>query len=199
MKQSVEARLEHYRALLNKYHPALDLLSDQALGALDAHLADAAGYAALIRALQPTPSPLLDVGSGNGLPGVPLALHLPDVHVHLVERRRRRARFLQLVVSQLELANVTVHACDVRDVELPAVAVVTAQAVGDLLTVYCLTAHLHAAEVVLVARTDERWLGALERLTTALRPPTFAYRSRRRDGHGRLVAVRITGGLSCRS
>jgi 16S rRNA (guanine527-N7)-methyltransferase len=199
VKQSPEVQLELYRALLNKYHPALDLLSDQALADLDAHLADARGYAELIRTFQPSPSPLLDVGSGNGLPGIPLAFYMPDTHVHLVERRRRRARFLRLVVAQLRLSNVTVHACDVQALQLPPVMVVTAQAVGDLLTVYCLTAHLHAAEIVLVTRTDDRWHRVLERLKTTLRPPVIAYQTRRREAHGRLVAVQISGGLSCRS
>jgi 16S rRNA (guanine(527)-N(7))-methyltransferase RsmG len=199
VKQSPEAQLERYRVLLNKYHPSLDLLSDQALADLDAHLADARSYADLIRAFQPSPSPLLDLGSGNGLPGIPLAIYMPDVDVHLVERRRRRARFLQLVVGQLRLFNVTVHACDVQALRLQPVKVVTAQAVGDLLTVYCLTAHLHAAEVVLVVRTDDRWHRALTRLKTSLRPPFIAYQTRRREAHGRLVAVQITGGLSCRS
>ena len=45
----------------------------------------------------------LDLGSGGGLPGVPLAVACPDLEVVLVERRRGRAAFLELVVSEVGL------------------------------------------------------------------------------------------------
>ena len=51
---------------------------------------------------------VVDVGSGAGLPGIPLALSLPDSRFWLVESRRRRASFLRHVVRVVGLANVTV-------------------------------------------------------------------------------------------
>jgi 16S rRNA (guanine(527)-N(7))-methyltransferase RsmG len=51
---------------------------------------------------------LLDVGSGAGLPGVPLAIARPDLDVVLMDRAERRVRFLDQVRIQLELANVHV-------------------------------------------------------------------------------------------
>jgi len=51
-----------------------------------------------------------DLGSGGGLPGIPLAIVRPDLRFALVEPRRRRAAFLELAVEQLSLSNVVVVA-----------------------------------------------------------------------------------------
>jgi 16S rRNA (guanine527-N7)-methyltransferase len=51
---------------------------------------------------------LLDVGSGNGLPGVVLAIARPDLGVTLLEPRAKRARFLTQVRIELGLSKVTV-------------------------------------------------------------------------------------------
>ena len=56
----------------------------------------------------PEAASVADLGSGGGLPGVPLAIARPDLTFHLVEARTRRASFLELVVERLALANVKV-------------------------------------------------------------------------------------------
>ncbi len=54
---------------------------------------------------------LADIGSGAGLPGIPLAVALPRLRVWLVESNGKKARFLQTAVQELELGNVeVVHA-----------------------------------------------------------------------------------------
>jgi 16S rRNA (guanine527-N7)-methyltransferase len=50
-----------------------------------------------------------DMGSGAGLPGVPLAIARPELQLTLVEVRRTRAAFLDDVVVALDLGNVTVY------------------------------------------------------------------------------------------
>jgi 16S rRNA (guanine527-N7)-methyltransferase len=52
--------------------------------------------------------PCVDVGSGAGLPGIPLAIAGPARRWHLLEPRRQRAAFLEEVVRELGLANVEV-------------------------------------------------------------------------------------------
>jgi 16S rRNA (guanine527-N7)-methyltransferase len=61
-----------------------------------------------------------DVGSGAGLPGIPVAIARPALFVHLVEPRRARVAFLELVVEQLRLENVAVLDRRVEDVVEPA-------------------------------------------------------------------------------
>lgn len=51
---------------------------------------------------------LLDVGSGAGLPGLPLAIVMPQVSVTLIESRQKRVQFLLHAVARLGLTNVDV-------------------------------------------------------------------------------------------
>jgi 16S rRNA (guanine527-N7)-methyltransferase len=58
-----------------------------------------------------------DLGSGAGLPGVVVAIALPRVRMLLIERRPRRAAFLELAVEELGLPNAAVVAGRVEDVQ----------------------------------------------------------------------------------
>lgn len=51
---------------------------------------------------------VVDVGSGAGLPGIPLAIARPDLQIALIEPLLKRSVFLQEVVDKLALDNVTV-------------------------------------------------------------------------------------------
>lgn len=51
---------------------------------------------------------LADLGTGPGLPGIPLAIATPSLHVTLVESNGKKARFLREAVRQLKLGNVSV-------------------------------------------------------------------------------------------
>ncbi|MEU8349509.1 16S rRNA (guanine(527)-N(7))-methyltransferase RsmG [Streptomyces sp. NPDC048845] len=75
-----------------------------------------------------------DVGSGAGLPGIPLALVRPDLRITLLEPLLRRTTFLQEVVELLGLDHVTVVRGRAEEVlgSLPPVHVVTARAVAPL-------------------------------------------------------------------
>ncbi|GAA4409017.1 16S rRNA (guanine(527)-N(7))-methyltransferase RsmG [Fodinibacter luteus] len=76
---------------------------------------------------------LVDVGSGAGLPGVVLALVRPDLDVHLVEPMLRRTQWLDGVVGDLALDNVTVHRGRAEELAGRLVApFVTARAVARL-------------------------------------------------------------------
>jgi 16S rRNA (guanine527-N7)-methyltransferase len=51
---------------------------------------------------------VIDIGSGAGLPGLPLAIVMSDVRFTLVEATGKKARFLEQTIAQLELTNATV-------------------------------------------------------------------------------------------
>lgn len=90
---------------------------------------------AVLGDLVPDGSAILDVGSGAGLPGIPLALARPDLSVVLLEPMARRVAWLQEVVAELELS-IRVHRGRVEDegmrVELGEWEIVTARAVAPL-------------------------------------------------------------------
>ncbi len=66
----------------------------------------------------PAPATLLDLGSGAGFPGLPIALLHPEIHVTLAESQNKKATFLREVVRTLGLPNVEVWAA--RAEALPA-------------------------------------------------------------------------------
>jgi 16S rRNA (guanine527-N7)-methyltransferase len=70
----------------------------------DRHLLNSAVVAELV----PRPCSLVDLGSGAGLPGIVLALLLPDIEVTLLEPMQRRVVFLTECVAALGLVNATV-------------------------------------------------------------------------------------------
>ena len=88
---------------------------------------------AVVGELVPQDALVLDVGSGAGLPGLPLALCRPDLRVVLVEPLLRRVEWLDLVVDDLGLDMVQVRRARAEEVvgELRA-PVVTARAVAPL-------------------------------------------------------------------
>lgn len=75
------------------------------------HILDSLSAHSEIRELLKNPSPDLkigDIGSGGGLPGIPLAAALPDFNFVLVERMDKRCAFLENCAAILGLKNVTV-------------------------------------------------------------------------------------------
>ena len=88
---------------------------------------------------------LMDVGAGAGFPGIPLALARPAIRLALLESARKKTRFLEHVVSVLDLDGVSVVTGRAEDVaRLPdhreLYDVVVSRAVADLtvLAEYCL-------------------------------------------------------------
>lgn len=61
----------------------------------------------------------LDVGSGAGFPGIPLAIARPDCHLTLVEPREKRAAFIVNAVAVLRLQNATVLREHLEPADLP--------------------------------------------------------------------------------
>ena len=93
------------------------LFSRGDLERLDEHAADGAAGAALLRELEV--GSFVDVGSGGGVPAIPLALELDQVEAHLVESQGWKAEFLRTCARALDLeSRVTVHTC--RAEEAPA-------------------------------------------------------------------------------
>lgn len=95
-------RLDRYAALVAAWAPKLDLVAPGDLPRFrDRHIEDSLRVLPLVDKLPPGPG--VDVGSGAGLPGIPLALAAPDRRWRLLEPRARRAAFLEEVVRELDL------------------------------------------------------------------------------------------------
>ncbi len=72
------------------------------------------------------PSPLLDIGTGPGMPGIPLKIAYPDTEVVLAESRRNRVEFLETVIKQLSLKSISVVGCGITpEFNRPVAGVIT--------------------------------------------------------------------------
>jgi 16S rRNA (guanine527-N7)-methyltransferase len=122
---------------------------------LDVHLADSlAGLG--VPALR-TAQRIADLGSGAGLPGLPLALALPGARVVLVESQRRKCAFLQRAIDALGLSNAEIACARAEELPDPRFDAVTARALASLPVLCEYAAPLLMEGGVLVA-----WKGAVE-------------------------------------
>ena len=86
----------------------------------------------LAEKLIPNGKRLVDIGSGGGLPGVPLAIARPDIRVTLLEPRKKRAAFLTHLVETLPLSNAVVLQKRAQALKATDFDVAAVRAVGDL-------------------------------------------------------------------
>jgi 16S rRNA (guanine527-N7)-methyltransferase len=82
--------------------------------------------------------PIVDVGSGGGAPGIPLAATLPDREVTLVESNRRKCAFLETWVRELPNARVICGRAEEQPVDSWGVAVAKALAPPPVAAEWCL-------------------------------------------------------------
>lgn len=109
---------------------------------------------------------LLDVGSGAGLPGIPLALADPTRTVVLIDSNGKKARFLRQVVLELALANVTVVQARAENFR-PATPfdAIIARAFADLPALWRIAQPLLAPEGQVLAMKGREPTGELQRLS----------------------------------
>ena len=94
-----------YLALLARWNATYNLTAIRdPQEMLTKHLLDSLAMQPFVRGL----STLADLGTGPGLPGIPLAIATPSLQVTLVESNGKKARFLREAVRQLRLGNVQV-------------------------------------------------------------------------------------------
>jgi 16S rRNA (guanine527-N7)-methyltransferase len=95
-------KLDLFAQLVRRWAPRLDLVAPGDLERLEErHIKDSLRLLPLLQSLPPGPA--VDVGSGAGLPGIPLAIADPGRHWRLIEPRARRASFLEEAVRTLAL------------------------------------------------------------------------------------------------
>ncbi|MES2562367.1 MAG: 16S rRNA (guanine(527)-N(7))-methyltransferase RsmG [Pseudomonadota bacterium] len=100
----IRSKLLAYLALIQKWNRVYNLTSvrDPA-GMLTHHVLDSVAVAPHVHG-----STVLDVGSGAGLPGIPIALVLPQMQVTLLDSNQKKSTFQQQAVIELGLNNVEV-------------------------------------------------------------------------------------------
>jgi 16S rRNA (guanine527-N7)-methyltransferase len=139
---------------------------------------------------------IVDLGSGGGFPGIPLAIAMPHVQVMLVDSVGKKVRYLEEVVQRLALTNVTVR--QTRAEELAAwkgglresFDAVVCRAVGGLPTLVELALPLIKVDGLLLAIKGERAQEEIVEAARALQELHGEVAAAERTPTGTIVAVR---------
>ena len=139
--------------------------------------------------------PVLDVGSGAGVPAIPLAIALPAVHFTLLDSNGKKTRFIKQVVMDLQIPNVDVVQSRVEDYAAPAgFAVITSRAFTALDQFVSMTAHLLQEKGEWLAWKGENLRAELDNLPTAIeREQTIPVSLPETTGQRYLVRLKKTG------
>jgi 16S rRNA (guanine527-N7)-methyltransferase len=143
-----QIKMLDYLALVGKWNKAYNLTAVREPGRmLTHHLLDSLAVLPHVHGRR-----VLDVGSGAGLPGIPLALARPQWQVTLLDANHKKATFLRQAVIELRLANVDV-VCERVEAWVPAQPfdTVVSRAFSDLPEFLALAGRLCARNGVVIA------------------------------------------------
>ena len=146
--------LSRYLALLLRWNAAYNLTAIRdPREMVTKHLLDSLAMVPFVASI-PT---LADLGTGAGLPGIPLAIAEPTLRVTLVESNGKKARFMREAVRTLGLGNAEVAESRIEALNRPnAFMAITARALATLPQILSLGGHLLAPEGVLLAMKGAR-------------------------------------------
>lgn len=139
---AAQEKLLAYATLLYKWNKTFSLtaLREQDK-AVSHHLLDSLAILPFVEA-----GNLLDVGSGGGMPGIPLAIARPELQVTLLDSNSKKTAFLRQAAIELALPNVAVHCGRVEQYHPPKeFAAITSRAFAELADFVNLSRHLLAA------------------------------------------------------
>ncbi|MDP2029948.1 MAG: 16S rRNA (guanine(527)-N(7))-methyltransferase RsmG [Thiobacillus sp.] len=141
LPDGAEAKLLAYLALLDKWNRVYNLTAVRDTERMVSHhLLDSMAAVPYFQGVS-----VLDVGSGGGLPGIPLAIARPELQVTLIDSIAKKTAFLLQAKTELGLANIKVVTSRVEDFQPEAkFDVITSRAFSDLKEFVTLTRHLIA-------------------------------------------------------
>lgn len=123
-----QVKLVAYVELIAKWNKAFNLTSVRDPGEMiSRHILDSLAILPYLEG-----DSLLDVGTGAGLPGIPVAILKPEMAVTLLDSNSKKTRFLQQAKAELKLENITVVHSRVEEADLPKFDLVTARAFSTI-------------------------------------------------------------------
>jgi 16S rRNA (guanine527-N7)-methyltransferase len=104
LPESQLLQLDRFMELLRAWNEKINVVSRKDIGSLELHhvvhamaIARWTSFAAGTR--------ILDIGTGGGLPGIPLAILFPECHIHMIDARRKKITVVNDIIEQLGLTN----------------------------------------------------------------------------------------------
>jgi 16S rRNA (guanine527-N7)-methyltransferase len=150
MSQNIfEQQIANYLDLLEEWNKIHNLTAIRERSKmLSHHIADSLSVLDLL----PPAGIVVDVGTGAGLPGIPLAIYRPNLQFYLIDSRQKKINFVQLVIKSLKLTNVTALPIRVESLNLEQPAkVIISRAFSNVETFAKLTKNLADKHTVFMA------------------------------------------------
>jgi 16S rRNA (guanine527-N7)-methyltransferase len=160
-----------FLALIQKWGKAYNLTAIREMSeAIDLHLLDSLTVSPFLDGVR-----VMDVGTGAGLPGIPLAVVHPDKRFVLLDSSAKKVRFVRHAIIELGLANVEAVASRVEDYR-PSVGfdLVLARAFSSLSEIRTMVAHLLGSEGRVLALKGQYPRGEVEALQGAVDVRVYA-------------------------
>ena len=141
LSDAVQHKMLAFRDLLLKWNKTYNLTAlRDPQQAISHHLLDSLAILPHVPA-----GSLLDVGSGGGMPGIPLAIACPELSVTLLDSNSKKTAFLRQAAIELALPNISVHCGRVEQYHPPiGFTAITSRAFAELADFVCLSRHLLA-------------------------------------------------------
>ena len=108
-------KLLHFEKLIKEWNKKINLVSRKDVENFQInHLIHSLSISKLI--LFEPKTKVLDIGTGGGLPGIPLAIFSPKTMFHLVDRKQKKIDVLRNIIIELDIKNVVVERIDAQDI-----------------------------------------------------------------------------------
>ena len=159
-----QAKLIKYVELLNKWNKTYNLTAVRKPEQMvTRHLLDSLSICPYLRGKS-----VLDVGTGAGLPGIPLAIVFPERQFTLLDSNNKKTRFVVQAVSELELPNVGVVQSRVEEFETEEpFDTITTRAYSAISDMVQQTSHLMARDGIFLTMKGANPIAELEELSSS--------------------------------
>ena len=149
LKPAQHQQLIDYLLLLSRWNKLVNLTAVRDINEMvGRHLLDSLSTVGLITSVlaEVDSKRLLDIGSGAGLPGIPLAISLPHIEVTMLDSASRKTRFIRQAIAELALENASVVTDRVQNADLTPFPCVVARAFSTPVDIMETSHHLCAPD-----------------------------------------------------
>lgn len=168
LDETVRKRLKIYHDELLKFNKSINLISVKTIGHADAvHFADCILACKMVLA-STTVDEMYDFGSGNGFPGVIMAIMYPKVKVHMIELDQRKAEFLKHCVAALGITNADVMIRAVESLPLGSVKFAMTRGFASITKALLVSRKVFAKGGRMYHMKSEEWASEVAQIPTQL-------------------------------
>jgi 16S rRNA (guanine527-N7)-methyltransferase len=168
LSPDLRSKFKKYHEELLKFNKTTPLIGVKTIPMADAiHFADSILAVQVIRK-EMNEKEIYDFGSGNGFPGIIMALMMPDVQVHLVEMDSRKAEFLKHMLVQLGIKNANVLIRNVEALPQGSVRRAISRDFGPLSKAMLMTRKIFAVGGIYYHLKGEEWATEIAGIPTQL-------------------------------